>query len=285
MSTAPFSEDLALAHRLADAADRLTRDGFRSESLQVEYKGDGTPVTEVDRAVEQAMGALVAAERPGDALLGEEIGAVGDPDAHRRWIFDGIDGTHNYAAGRPGWGTMICLTIDGEPAVGVISAPANGVRYWGARGHGSWTATLDERGTDGLGEATRLACRSITDLDSAVVVSSPPPNILLGWRSDAAARFHRDDVERHRSFALDVAVIGEGHHDAMIILVGGPWDYAANVVIIEEAGGEFRSAYGDRRLDTTTAVFGPRLVVDHVVETLADLLPAEPDEPVRANRL
>lgn len=284
MTSAAFSGDLALAHRLADVADQLSRAGFRSETLQVEYKGDGTPVTDVDKAVETAMWSVVATERPGDSLLGEEIGPVGSPDAPRCWIFDGIDGTHNYAAGRPGWGTMICLTVDGNPTVGVISSPANGVRYWGERGQGSWAATLDDRGTEGLQDIRRLACRPIDGVDGAVVIASPPPGFLLGWRSDAAARLHRDDVVRHRSFALDVAAIGDGLYDGMVILVGGPWDYAANVVIIEEAGGEFRSLYGDRRLDTTTAAFGRREVVDHVVSVTSDLLPAVPDEPVRAFR-
>ena len=107
------SEDLDLAHRLADAADRVSTAHFRSEDLRTITKGDGTPVSHVDFAVEQAMLDLVRAERPVDAVVGEEVGPQAGTSG-RRWIVDGIDGTHNYADGRPGWGTIIACEVEGE---------------------------------------------------------------------------------------------------------------------------------------------------------------------------
>jgi fructose-1,6-bisphosphatase/inositol monophosphatase family enzyme len=120
-------DDVAFLHRLADAADSVSRQHFRSEALRTTTKVDGTPVSEVDRAVEEAMLALVRA-RGTDAVLGEEVGKQ-PGSSNRQWILDGIDGTHNYADGRPGWGTIIALDVDGNVELGMVSAP-----IWGGRG-------------------------------------------------------------------------------------------------------------------------------------------------------
>ncbi len=92
-----MSPDLELALRLADAADAISSPSFRSTTLQIDTKLDGSIVTQVDKAVETEMHRIVHAEHPTDSFLGEEIGPSGS--GPRRWIFDGIDGTHNY---RPG---------------------------------------------------------------------------------------------------------------------------------------------------------------------------------------
>ena len=129
--------DLAFAFSLADAADAVARHHFRSEAIRTTTKTDGTPVSQVDLAVEQAMLALVRGLRPGDAVrrrrgrahAGTLAGASG-----WRWVFDGIDGTHNYAAGRPGWSTIIAAELDGEPVLGLVSAPLLGRRWWAIGG-------------------------------------------------------------------------------------------------------------------------------------------------------
>ena len=115
-----MSPDLALALRLADAADAISLPHFRS-GLEIETKADLTPVTEADRAVERELRGLLADERPHDAVLGEEQGAAGSE--RRRWILDPIDGTRNYARGIPVWATLIALEEDGVMALGVASAP------------------------------------------------------------------------------------------------------------------------------------------------------------------
>ena len=97
------SEDLAFAHALADAADAVSTAQFRWAELTKTTKDDGTPVSQVDLDVEEAMLAMVRAERPDDALLGEEVGRHAGTSG-RRWIVDGIDGTHNYARRTPGLG-------------------------------------------------------------------------------------------------------------------------------------------------------------------------------------
>jgi histidinol-phosphatase len=127
--------DLELARRLADAADVVSLPRFRS-GLAIETKPDLTPVTEADRAVEVELRRILADERPGDAILGEEHGATGS--GSRRWILDPIDGTRNYARGIPVWGTLIALEEDGVVQLGMVSAPALSHRWWAERGSGAF---------------------------------------------------------------------------------------------------------------------------------------------------
>src|SRR6185295_17860525 len=103
--------DLTLAHELADAAAVISLAHFRRE-LRSWSKPDGTLATEADVAVLDGLRARIAVARPGDAVLGEERGETGS--GRRRWIIDGIDGTVDFAAGSPDWGTLIALEVDGR---------------------------------------------------------------------------------------------------------------------------------------------------------------------------
>jgi fructose-1,6-bisphosphatase/inositol monophosphatase family enzyme len=134
-----LDDDLALALRLADAADELTAAAFTGDPLAHELKADGSPVSETDLAVERRIAGILAAERPRDGMLGEEVGESG-PTA-RRWIVDGIDGTVLFVAGVVGWSTQIALEVDGRPVGGVVTSGADGRRWWAARGAGAWCAT------------------------------------------------------------------------------------------------------------------------------------------------
>ena len=121
-----LESDIALAHRLADAAGAAIRPLFRS-AYSHEAKADASPVTEADRAAEAAMRRLLDAEAPRDGIIGEEYGAE-RPDAARQWVLDPIDGTVSFMAGRPIFGTLIALLQDGWPVLGIIDQPiaANG---------------------------------------------------------------------------------------------------------------------------------------------------------------
>ena len=133
------ADDLALALRLADAADEVSRPAFTGVAVPHELKADGSPVSATDIAVERRISEVVAAERPADGVLGEEVGESGP--AGRRWILDGIDGTVLFVAGVPGWATQIALEVDGEPVVGVTASGGDGRRWWAARGAGAWRRT------------------------------------------------------------------------------------------------------------------------------------------------
>jgi len=132
------ADDLALALELADLADAITMGRYRAEDLAVDTKPDLTPVTEADRAVEQALREHLARERPGDGVVGEEYGGDGTGEAARRWIVDPIDGTKSYVRGMPTWATLIALAVHGEGMVGVVSAPAAGRRWWAERDRGAF---------------------------------------------------------------------------------------------------------------------------------------------------
>src|SRR6185437_13646700 len=163
-------EDLALALELADVADAITMARFRAEDLVVETKPDLTPVSEADRAVEQALRRHLATRRPQDTVFGEEYGPGDEADSAggaggtvRRWIVDPIDGTKGYVRGMQVWGTLLALEDDGEMVVGVVSAPAMGRRWWASRGAGAFTA--DVAG----GEPRPVRVSGIRELEDAQV--------------------------------------------------------------------------------------------------------------------
>ena len=258
--------DLELAHVLADAADVISARYFRSEGLDVETKGDGSPVTIADRSCEEAMSALVAAHRPDDGVLGEEVGASGGTD--RRWIFDGIDGTHNFAAGRTEWGTLIALQVHGEITVGVVSSPGQGRRWWAARGEGAWVAPV----TDGRrGDPHRLRVSTTPSMDVASIHTVPPSasGRATGWKLDVSLAVERWPGVA-TAFGHSTLRVAAGYADAAVHLSGGPWDNAVGAVFVEEAGGRFNDLWGGRRIDLGAAVYSNGLLHESILAHCAD---------------
>jgi fructose-1,6-bisphosphatase/inositol monophosphatase family enzyme len=274
---AALADDLALAHRLADVADRTSTPAFRSQELRTSTKGDGTPVSVVDLAVEQVMLALLREERPDDAVVGEEIGPHAGTTGHR-WIFDGIDGTHSYADGRPGWGTIVAADLDGEVVVGMVSAPVLGRRWWALRGGGAWAAPYRPDGAVDVEAAEPLRVGTTAALSDASVIVIPFEGALVGWRNEVAKRFRPPASPRSQCFAIDAAMVAEGRLDVAILVFGGLWDFAATSLLVSEAGGAFRDAWGGQRFDTATAVFTNAALLDPVLAVLAQLRPDRPDE-------
>ncbi|MEP7203018.1 MAG: inositol monophosphatase family protein, partial [Ilumatobacteraceae bacterium] len=271
------AEDLAFLHRLAESADAVSRQHFRSEALRTTTKIDGTPVSEVDRAVEEAMLGLVRA-KSNDAVLGEEVGQQ-PGSSNRRWILDGIDGTHNYADGRPGWGTIIALEIDGTVELGMVSAPLWGRRWWAIRDVGAWSASYAEDGSFDAAAAERIQCADEESLNDASTIVIPWEGVLLGWRNSVPRLFRLPETPRSQCFALDAVMVAEGTLDVSIIVFGGIWDFAATSLIVRESGGVFRDAWGGERLDTATGVFTNAALIDGVLARLADVRPPAPDRP------
>ena len=238
------SEDLALALELADLADSITLERFRAEDLHVENKPDLTPVTEADRAVEQAIRDRLESFRPDDGVIGEEMAASGK-DTVRRWIIDPIDGTKGYVRGIPVWSTLLALQERGEVTVGVASAPAIHRRWWAARGEGAYLR-------DGLtDEPRRLRVSEVSALSDAQLCYGGLSEWTKIGRLDALLELARR-CWRTRAFG-DVwayMLVAEGTAD-----IGGLdpavklWDLAASQVIVEEAGGRFTDLHGIRRPD------------------------------------
>jgi histidinol-phosphatase len=235
-SRATLPEDLALAHELADTADALTLDRFRALDLVVETKPDLTPVSDADRAVEQAIRRTLASRRPGDAVLGEEYGAAGD--GPRRWIVDPVDGTKNFVRGVPVWATLVALQIEDSVDVGVVSAPALGRRWWAARGLGAHAGAS-------YAEGRRLQVSAVSSLaDASLSYSS-----LTGWeeqgRLPGLLELSRK-TWRTRAFGdfWSHVLVAEGAVDISCEPEVSLWDLAALQVVVEEAGGRFTDLSG-----------------------------------------
>ncbi len=238
------SDDLALAFELADLADTITLERFRAEDLRVETKPDLTPVTEADRAVERALRERLAAARPHDAVVGEEMGAS-DAENDRRWIIDPIDGTKGFVRGIPAWSTLLALEEGGEISLGVVSAPALHRRWWAERGSGAYLR-------DGLGaESRRLQVSQISELKDAQLSYGGLGEWTKIGRLDALIELAKccwrtrafGDVWAYMLVAEGAAEIGG--LDPQVRL----WDLAAPLVIVEEAGGRFTDLHGVRGAD------------------------------------
>ncbi len=234
------TDDLSLALRLADRADPIALARFRATDLVVDTKPDLTPVTEADRAVELAIRAALAVERPDDAILGEEYGLTADTAATpRRWVIDPIDGTKNYVRGVPVWACLIALVVDGEPAVGVVSAPALGRRWWAASGAGAWAS-------DPVTATARpLAVSAVTDLADASFSYSDD----AGWAERGAAAALtalRARTWRQRAYGdfWSHVLVAEGAVDIAAEPELATHDLAALVPIVREAGGRMTSFDG-----------------------------------------
>ncbi|KRE29553.1 inositol monophosphatase family protein [Agromyces sp. Soil535] len=251
--TADYAEDLDLALELADLADTVSLGRFRAVDLDVRTKPDRTPVTEADLAVERLIRDRLAEARPGDGILGEEFGTEGD--STRQWIIDPIDGTANFLRGVPVWGTLIALAVDGVPVVGVASAPAMGRRWWAARGMGAWTtASAGELGASYAADAAsarfpgarRMRVSGVERLaDASLSFQS-----LAQWRQ--AGYLDRlltlsEQVWRDRAYGdlWSYALLAEGLIDITGEFDVKPYDLAALVPIVEEAGGRFTSITGE----------------------------------------
>ncbi|WP_084100884.1 inositol monophosphatase family protein [Demequina sp. NBRC 110051] len=232
----PYADDLTLALAIADEVDALTMSHHDPAALTVELKADETPVTAIDRAAERIVRERIEAARPGDAILGEEYGASGD--APRQWVVDPIDGTKNFIRAVPAWATLIALLVDGEPVVGVVSAPALGRRWFAAVGGGAW------RG-QGPADAVALSVSTTATLrDASVSYSS-----LTGWeergRLESFLQLSRT-VWRTRAFGdfWSYMLVAEGAVDAAFEPELALHDMAALVPIVTEAGGVFTSLDG-----------------------------------------
>ena len=231
-----YDDDLALALRLADAADVITTGRFGASDLVVEAKPDLTPVSDADRGVEQAIRARLHEQRPADALSGEEFGSEGSSD--RRWVIDPIDGTKNFVRGVPVWATLIALLDGPDAVVGVVSAPALGRRWWAVRGGGAWTTALGS-------EPRRIAVSRVAQLGDASLSYAS----LSGW-----ARLNRLDpfvaltqqVWRSRAYGdfWSYMLLAEGAVDVAAEPELSLWDMAALAPIVTEAGGTFTGVDG-----------------------------------------
>jgi histidinol-phosphatase len=224
-----MNDDLELALYLADRADAVTTDQFGRDGLVVRQKPDRTPVTNADLAAEELLTAILAERRPDDGVLGEERGGRSAPDG-RVWVLDPIDGTKNFLRGVPVWATLISLAVDGEPVLGVVSAPALGRRWWGVPGVGARV--------DFLGRVRELRVSEVAELDDSYLSTTE----LSTWGRFDSGPGYLDLVARvyhDRAFGdfWSHCLVAEGGLDIAAEPVVSPWDIMAPAAVVRAAGG------------------------------------------------
>ena len=211
--------DLRFAHELADAADAVTLPRFRARDLRVETKPDLTPVSESDRAAEEAIRAAVASSGRGEGVFGEEGGDDGGTGA--RWIVDPIDGTKSYVRGIAVWATLLALEREQAVEVAVVSAPALRRRWWAVRGEGAFAD----------GSPCRVS--AVERLEDCVVSTTSAAAMPAGW----GALVGRAWADRGFSDFWQYCLVAEGAVDVACDPVLELWDYAAVALLVTEAGG------------------------------------------------
>ena len=235
-----LESDLELALELAAIADEITMARYLAQDLVVTTKPDNTPVTDADRATEEAIRNHLTIKRPDDGLVGEEFGNE-NKAAERYWVIDPIDGTKNFMRGVPTWATLIGLVerqSNGSEKViiGVASAPALFRRWYASDGNGSFT-------TLGNSAPRRICVSKVSELSNASIAYSD----FQGW-SDRLVKFQNliSTCTRSRGYGdfWSHMLVAEGAVDIAAEPALALWDMAALDVIVREAGGTFSNLAG-----------------------------------------
>ena len=235
-----------VAHRLADAARRVTLASFRDLGLSAENKARTgfDPVTEADRACEKAMREILEEVRPEDGILGEEF-APKPSRSGLTWVLDPIDGTRAYMAGAPTWGVLIALRDASGPLYGLIDQPHIGERFEGGFGE-AWL-------TGPRGQQPLLA-RAPRPLSDAILFSTFPE---IGTKAERAAFEQVSKEVRLTRYGMDCYAYGLlalGQIDLVIEAGLNAYDILAPIAVIEAAGGIVTDWHGGSALEGGTAV-------------------------------
>ncbi len=223
-------EFVTLAHRMADAAGEVIRKYFRRK-IDIIGKDDNSPVTIADRDAEAAMRALIEAEFPSHGIIGEEHGTV-QADAEYVWVLDPIDGTLSFISGSPTFGSLIALARNGVPIMGIIDQPISGERWVGANGR-----TILNGST--------ITTRACPDLSNATLFAYGT-ELMEGEHGASFRRLHR--AGKRKRFGYDCYAYGLlalGFVDVVADCDMKPYDYAALVPIVENAGGKITDWTGN----------------------------------------
>ncbi len=240
-----------LLEGIAEEADRIAMQYFRSEEMRVERKLDGSAVTQADKSVEEMARARVAASGLEMDILGEEMGgesAKGPAmNGRARLIIDPIDGTEEFSRGIPTFGTLLGIEEEGEIVAGMASAPGleGGVRWWGYRSEGAYR------------NGVRMQVSKVAAMEKAMVFTTGTGRYLSG-NSRVTVRRFQDSGRQSRSMGgfWQHMLVAEGAIDAALDWSSKPWDLAPLGLIVEEAGGKssnekgVRTIYGGKMVST-----------------------------------
>lgn len=223
-----MNELWSVVDALADAARVETLRHFRKADLQTESKrADFDPVTVADKGAEAAMRTVLAAERPDDAILGEEFAAK-EGTTGLTWVLDPIDGTRSYISGTPTWGVLIACSDANGPVLGAIDQPYIGERFYGGPGRAEVIGPMGRRA---------LKVRGTTDLAQATLFTTFPE---VGTVDEARAFRRVADRVRLTRYGCDCyayALLAAGQIDLVIEAGLQAYDVQAPIAVIQAAGG------------------------------------------------
>ncbi len=251
------------------ASKRLLRDFAEVEQLQVSIKGPGDFVSQADLRAEQSLRDDLSKARPGYALLMEESGASGAENWAWRWVVDPLDGTTNFLHGIPHWAISIGLERrkdDGsaEMVAGVIYSPTNDEMFWSEKGSGAF---VNERRLRVSGRRDMKEAVFATGIPFAAVT---PRNRLAFARTLATLMPQVAGIRRFGAAALDLAWVAAGRYDGYWELGVKPWDVAAGLLMVREAGGFTADVAGGDPQETGDVIAANPYLHPHLLEAVAD---------------
>jgi histidinol phosphatase-like enzyme (inositol monophosphatase family) len=242
---------------LAWQAGKLTLRYFQTD-IAAELKGDQSPVTVADRQAERLMRELIEARYPGHSILGEEEGET-RAGASFRWILDPIDGTKTFVRGVPFYGVLVGLEREGEPVVGAINIPATGELLHAAKGAGaSWN-----------GRRARVS--GVAALRDALLVCTDSESMAEQGRGAAYRRMvAATKLQRTWGDAYGYVLIATGRAEVMLDPIANPWDIAALLPVVTEAGGTLTDWRGTPTVHGGEAIGTNGLVFDELIALVGE---------------
>jgi myo-inositol-1(or 4)-monophosphatase len=224
------SANLNIMMKTARKAGRALAKDFREvENLQVSMKGAGDFVSKADIAAEKIIKDELMGARPTYGWLAEEGGAEEGVDPTRRWIVDPLDGTTNFLHGLPHWAVSIALEHKGQIVAGVVYDASKDELFFAEKGAGAW---MNETRLRVSGRSRMIECIFATGLPFGGRADLPDTLKDLARVLPACA-----GVRRFGSAALDLAYVAAGRYDGFWERKLNPWDMAAGLLIVREAGG------------------------------------------------
>ncbi len=227
-----LDDRLAFALEAARAAQELILRHYQSPDLTVEAKPDESPVTLADRGAEELLRERIAAAYPRDAVFGEEFGETSGTSGFR-WVLDPIDGTKAFVSGVPLFGTMLGLEQEGECVLGVVRFPVLDEVVYARRGGGTWQQR-------GRAQPRPVQVTATSALRDAVVCFTDVESWVRTGRGEAFQRLCAScRMARGWGDCYGHVLVALGRADVMVDPLLNPWDAAALVPLVTEAGGAF----------------------------------------------
>jgi histidinol-phosphatase len=258
-----LTERLVLALQIAREAGKITLEYFRRDDLEVERKGDDSPVTIADRRAEEHLRNRIAEAFAHDPVVGEEL--TDRPGSSPfRWIIDPIDGTKAFIHGVPLYGTLIGIEHEGEPLAGVIQMPALEECVYASRGGGAWYVEGQKPKRPAKVSRRALLSQSLF-LTTELATYDEIDRRDVYHRVESAARLSRGWGD-----CYGYLLVATGRAEVMIDPVAAVWDLAPLLPILEEAGGKFTDWQDRRTVHSGQAIATNGTVHDEVLSLVQE---------------